>query len=231
LKKFGLSYLLSVAYGQAGRNGGKGGNGAPPGKPGCGGDGGNVDVASFAALSVPLVVQTYPGKAGVCGAPGQRGVGAPGGLGGLHRLYRYEWFKRTISPLLNSRVAEVREARKTYQLGERAATGQPGPDGLDSDVTYSATAGDAGAVSCRQVEAHEMAAAVDADLLRQMDIWARQALACDARDAAEGIVRWALLLLDASARPEEASVLRESFARLLTQIAALEAVAERVSAQ
>ena len=39
LKKFGLSYFLSVAYGQKGHDGGKGGDGGPPGMPGRGGNG------------------------------------------------------------------------------------------------------------------------------------------------------------------------------------------------
>jgi hypothetical protein len=231
LKKFGLSYFLSVAYGQAGRNGGRGGDGGPPGKPGRGGDGGDIDMAFCESVATSVVARADPGAAGACGVPGNGAMGAPGGLGGLHRLYRYEWFKETISPLLNSRAAEVLAARRAYKLGERAASGQPGPDGRASDVTYSAPAGKSGAVCCRQVGTSEMAAAVDADFFRQMDRWARQALDCDAPNSAEDAVRWALSLLDAGGMPEEAPVLRESFGRLLIHAASAASVAKRLSGQ
>lgn len=209
LKKFGLSYFLSVAYGQKGHDGGKGGDGGPPGVPGRGGDGGSIDVV-FCEASPAVDARVEPGAPGVCGAAGKGAKGGDGGLGGLHRLYRYEWLKRTFNVLMSSKNAEVAEARKTYKLSQRAASGRAGANGKDSKVRPTAKAGESGTVLCQSATNAELAASFDSDYLHSLVAWAEQALACAEAESAETIAHWGLSLLGAGAASDAAAALRQS---------------------
>lgn len=218
LKKFGLSYFLSVAYGEHGHDGGRGGDGLPPGRPGCGGDGGGVDVSSGAPSPTPFEACADAGAPGECGSAGKGAKGGTGGLGGLNRLYRYQWFKKTFDLPMNSGNAEVAWARKSYGLAPHAASGRAGPAGSDSDVGLTAHAGAPGVVRCRSMEAADLATAFDAGFLRQVHDWAEQALDCAQVEAAQEIARWGVSLLDAGAAPADSMSLRRSLEQLLSQI-------------
>jgi len=217
LKKWGLSYFLSVTYGQKGHDGRKGGDGGPPGVPGRGGDGGSIDV-TFSEASPAVDARVVSGAPGVCGAAGKGAKGGGGGLGGLHRLYRYEWLKSTFNLLMSSNNAEVVEARKTYKLSQRAASGRAGANGKDSKVQPTATAGTSGIVHNQSATTAELAATFDSDYLRSVVAWAEQALACAEAESAETIARWGLSLLGASATPDEVATLRQSLERVLSRI-------------
>jgi len=218
LKRFGLSYFLSVAYGEPGRDGARGGDGWPPGRPGDGGDGGRIDVTTGETAPATVDAHVEPGAPGACGAPGKGAQGGDGGLGGVNRLYRYQWFKPTLSLPMTSGNAEVAWARKAFRLAPRAASGRAGPDGSDSVRQFVASAGKAGVIRCRAVMPAELAACFDADFLRQASAWAEQSLACAECQMAETIVRWALSLLDADAAPSETGALRQSLQQLLSRI-------------
>ena len=217
LKKFGLSYFLSVAYGQKGHDGGKGGDGGPPGMPGRGGDGGCVEV-TFSEASPVVDARVEPGAPGVSGAAGKGAGGGAAGLGGLHRLYRYEWLKKTFEVPMNSRRAEVAEARKTYKLSQRAASGRAGAKGKDSKVQSKGEAGAPGTTHCQSATPAELAANFDADYLRKVAAWAEQAFECAETESAETIARWGLKLLDAGAVTDEESTLRQTLEQLLSRI-------------
>ena len=224
LKKFGLSYFLSVAYGQKGHDGGKGGDGGPPGMPGRGGDGGRIEV-TFGETSPAIDARVEPGMPGVSGAAGKGAGGGAAGPGGLHRLYRYEWLKKTFEVPMNSRRAEVAEARKAYKLSQRAAAGRAGAKGKDSTVQPKAKAGASGTARCQSTTPVDLAANFDADYLRKVTAWAEQALECTETESATTIARWALTLLDAGAAADEATTLRQALEQLLSRIepSALEA--------
>ena len=217
LKKWGLSYFLSIAYGEHGHHGEKGGDGGPPGMPGCGGDGGSIDVIVCTALPV-VEARAEAGAPGLCGAAGKGASGGEGGLGGLHHLYRYEWLKQTFDLPMNSRHAEVLDARKTYNLSQRADSGRAGASGKDGDLRPAATAGMPGA-SCLESATHtELAANFDADYLRKAAAWAEQALECAETESAATIARWSLKLLEAGAAADEAATLRQALEQLLSRI-------------
>lgn len=218
LKKFGLSYFLSVAYGEHGRDGARGGDGLPPGQPGCGGDGGGIDVSICAPSPTLVDACADAGVPGICGTPGKGAKGGTGGLGGLNRLYRYKWFKKTFDLPMNSGNAEVASARKTYGLAPHAASGRAGPAGSDSDVEPTAAAGALGVVRCRSVEAADLATAFDAGFLRQLNDWAEQARDCAEVEAAQSIARWGMSLLDAGAASDDSASLRQSLEQLLSQV-------------
>ncbi|WP_291994940.1 hypothetical protein [Candidatus Accumulibacter sp. ACC003] len=218
LKKFGLSYFLSVAYGEPGHDGARGGDGGPPGRPGRGGDGGTIDVTIGEALPAALDTGVEGGPPGGCAAPGKGAKGGDAGLGGQHRLYRYQWFKDSITPLLGSRAPEAAWARRTFGLASRAASGKAGADGSDSDVRLTAAAGAPGVRLCQTLAANELAVAFDADFLRQAKLWAEQARTRGDAEAAAAIARWALSLVEANAATAEATSLRQALQQLLSQI-------------
>ncbi len=217
LKKFGLSYFLSVAYGQKGHDGGKGGDGGPPGMPGRGGNGGSIEVA-LGEISPAIDARVEPGAPGVSGASGKGAGGGAAGPGGLHRLYRYEWLKKTFEVRMNSRRAEVAEARRTYKLSQRAGSGRAGAKGKDSKVQPKAEAGAPGIARCQSATPADLAANFDADYLRKVTAWAEQALECTETEPATTIARWALTLLDAGAAADEATTLRQMLEQLLSRI-------------
>ena len=159
-----------------------------------------------------------PGAPGVSGAAGKGAGGGAAGLGGLHRLYRYEWLKKTFEVPMNSRRAEVAEARKTYKLSQRAASGRAGAKGKDSKVQSKGEAGAPGTTHCQSATPAELAANFDADYLRKAAAWAEQALECAETESATTIARWALTLLDAGAAADEATTLRQALKQLLSRI-------------
>lgn len=218
LKKFGLSYFLSIAYGEHGHEGAMGGEGLPPGQPGRGGDGGRIDVTCGEPLPASVDMCVDPGAPGVCGAVGKGGKGGDGGLGGLNRLYRYQWFKKTFDLPMNAKNAEVKAALKAFKLSSRAASGRPGPVGSDSTVQFTAASGAPGVMCCQSGQAVDLAPDFDADFLRHATTWAEQALACAEAGAAEAIARWALSLLDAGAAAADAPALRQALEALLARV-------------
>ena len=147
------------------------------------------------------------------GAAGKGASGGEGGLGGLHHLYRYEWLKQTFDLPMNSRHAEVLDARKTYNLSQRADSGRAGASGKDGDDLHPVNLGRLvlgipAPLPCTPrgiVEYPIPGRAVDIDQV-------------EAAVMVATIARWSLKLLDAGAAADEAATLRQALEQLLSRI-------------
>lgn len=201
----GVTYKLAIAYGEHGRDGAKGGDGGAPGRPGSGGDGGTIEVTTGDASSPQPSAQVEPGAPGVCGAGGKGAGGGDAGAGGRHRLYRYDLLKGELNLPMDSGDAEVKEARKTYNLAPRAASGKAGAPGKDNAAVFEAKPGAPGTYRWQPVEPSGLAARLDAEFLRHLADWAAQALEQGDAEPAGAMARWGSRLIESGTAMDAAT--------------------------